>query len=42
MIQESDKAKGKGLVTLNEKAILGEVERLGTGLIKHITIQSKS
>ena len=42
MIQESDKAKEKGLVALNEKGIFGEVERLGTGLIKRITVQSKS
>ncbi|KIJ96345.1 hypothetical protein K443DRAFT_10683 [Laccaria amethystina LaAM-08-1] len=40
--KESDKAKEKGLVTLNKKGILGEIKRLGTVLIMCITVQLKS
>jgi len=36
--QENEKAKAKGFVVLNESSILGEIERLGSGLIKGITV----
>ncbi|CAL1710724.1 unnamed protein product [Somion occarium] len=34
---ESSKEKGKGLVVLNQEAVLAEIERMGAGLIKGIT-----
>ncbi|RDB30862.1 Nucleolar protein 6 [Hypsizygus marmoreus] len=36
--KENEKAKDKNLVVLNEAAILSEVERLGMGLVKQITV----
>jgi hypothetical protein len=36
--QENEKGKAKGFVVLNESSILGEIERLGSGLIKGITV----
>lgn len=39
IIQENEKAKDKALVVLNEMSILSEIERLGTGVIREITIQ---
>jgi len=38
MVQENEKVKDKGLVVLNETSVLGEIERLGTGLIVEITV----
>ncbi|CAA7262477.1 unnamed protein product [Cyclocybe aegerita] len=38
--KENDKAKDKGLVTFNQEAVVAEIERLGTGLIKKITIRA--
>ncbi|EAU86967.1 pre-rRNA processing protein Utp22 [Coprinopsis cinerea okayama7 len=35
--KESEKEKDKGLVTLNEGAVLAEVRRMGQGLVKDIT-----
>ncbi|PPQ69344.1 hypothetical protein CVT24_001638 [Panaeolus cyanescens] len=37
--KENDKAKDKGLVALNQTAIIAEIERLGKGIIKKIIIQ---
>jgi hypothetical protein len=36
--QDNEKAKDKGLVALNEAAVLSEIERLGSGLVKDITV----
>ncbi|KAF8996020.1 Nrap protein [Cyathus striatus] len=36
--KENEKAKDKGMVVLNEGAILSEIERLGMGLIKNLAI----
>ncbi|KAG5651498.1 hypothetical protein H0H81_008470 [Sphagnurus paluster] len=36
--QENEKAKDKGLVVLNEGAVMSEIERLGSGLVKEITV----
>jgi hypothetical protein len=36
--QANKKSKAKGFVMLNESAILSEIERLGLGLIREITI----
>ncbi|KAF9447462.1 pre-rRNA processing protein Utp22 [Macrolepiota fuliginosa MF-IS2] len=38
--KENDKRKDKGLVSLNQHAILSEVERLGAGLISKIVVQT--
>ncbi|KAJ7220018.1 Nrap protein [Mycena pura] len=37
--KEKEKQKDKGLVALNESGILKEIERLGSGLIRGITVQ---
>lgn len=37
--KESEKAKDKGLVALNDAGVLGEIERLGSGLIKAVVKQ---
>lgn len=39
MVQDNEKGKDKGLVALNEPGVLGEIERLGSGLIKSVTKQ---
>ncbi|KAF8154805.1 Nrap protein [Crassisporium funariophilum] len=39
--KENEKAKDKGLVVLNQDGITKEIERLGTGLIKKITIHAR-
>ncbi|KAF8908204.1 Nrap protein [Gymnopilus junonius] len=36
--KENEKSKDKGLVTLNQDAVVVEIERLGTGLIKKIIL----
>ncbi|PPQ69881.1 hypothetical protein CVT25_005586 [Psilocybe cyanescens] len=36
--KDNEKAKDKGLVTFNQSAVIGEIERLGTGLLKKITL----
>ncbi|KAG6807504.1 hypothetical protein H0H92_007256, partial [Tricholoma furcatifolium] len=36
--KENDKAKDKGLVVLNDGAVLNEIERIGGGLVKEITV----
>ncbi|KAF8066902.1 Nrap protein [Lyophyllum atratum] len=36
--KENEKAKDKGLVVLNEASILSEIERLGSSLVKEITL----
>ncbi|EGN97143.1 hypothetical protein SERLA73DRAFT_92146 [Serpula lacrymans var. lacrymans S7.3] len=38
--KENEKAKDKGLVVLNERAVLDEIERLGAGLIERIVLQN--
>ncbi|KAG6918794.1 hypothetical protein DXG01_011546 [Tephrocybe rancida] len=38
--KENEKAKDKGLVVLNESAVLSEIERLGSSLVKEITVHS--
>ncbi|KAF8178500.1 Nrap protein [Pholiota molesta] len=38
--KENEKAKDKGMVSLNQSAIVSEIERLGTGLIKKITLRA--
>ena len=40
-VQENEKAKEKNLIQLNEAAILGEMERLGEGIVKQITIHAR-
>jgi len=35
--QENEKAKDKGLVVLNQDAIISEIGRLGFGLIKKVS-----
>ncbi|KAH0579235.1 hypothetical protein H2248_003386 [Termitomyces sp. 'cryptogamus'] len=40
--QENEKAKDKGLVVLNEAAVLSEIERLGSSLIKEIIVHISS
>ncbi|EKM77700.1 hypothetical protein AGABI1DRAFT_61282 [Agaricus bisporus var. burnettii JB137-S8] len=35
--KENGKDKNKGLVTLNQKAIIGEIERLGAGMISKVS-----
>jgi len=37
--KEKEKEKDKGLVVLNEASVLGEIERLGGGLVCGITVQ---
>ncbi|KAH6905454.1 pre-rRNA processing protein Utp22 [Coprinopsis sp. MPI-PUGE-AT-0042] len=37
MSKENDKEKDKGLVVLNEAAVLEEIERMGSGLVKKVT-----
>ncbi|KAF9219296.1 Nrap protein [Gyrodon lividus] len=37
--EEKSKDKDKGTVVLNQQSVLDEIERLGTGLIKKITVQ---
>lgn len=39
MVQENENVKDKGLVILNEMAVLSEIERLGAGMIQEITVQ---
>ena len=34
-----EKSKDKNIVTVNESAILSEIERLGTGFVKQVTVQ---
>jgi hypothetical protein len=41
-LQENEKAKDKGLVTLNQDAVVSEIERLGRGIVKKITISEQS
>ncbi|PPQ96699.1 hypothetical protein CVT26_010251 [Gymnopilus dilepis] len=36
--KDNEKSKDKGLVTLNQDAVVAEIERLGTGLLKKITL----
>lgn len=36
--QEDEKAKAKGLVVLNDNAVFSEIERMGEGLVKGITV----
>ncbi|KAG6887313.1 hypothetical protein C0992_012897, partial [Termitomyces sp. T32_za158] len=36
--KENEKAKHKGLVVLNENAVLSEIERLGSSLVKEIAV----
>ena len=40
-VQENEKTKEKNLVQLNEAAILGEMERLGEGIVKQIVIHAR-
>jgi U3 small nucleolar RNA-associated protein 22 len=35
--QENEREKDKGVVVLNEAAVLLEIERMGKGLVKSIT-----
>ncbi|KXN85109.1 U3 small nucleolar RNA-associated protein 22 [Leucoagaricus sp. SymC.cos] len=37
--QENERGKGKDLVSLNQAAVLGEIERLGAGLVSKIVVQ---
>ncbi|KAJ7650617.1 Nrap protein [Roridomyces roridus] len=37
--KEKDKSKDKGLVILNEAGILGEIERMGSGIVSDITVR---
>ncbi|KAI0317967.1 Nrap protein [Amylostereum chailletii] len=39
LLKDNDKAKDKGLVTLNEQAVLDEIVRMGSGLVK-ISVQT--
>jgi len=40
VFQEADKKeKDKGLVTLNEAGVLGEIQRLGSGLVKSVAVK---
>ncbi|KAF7312182.1 Mannose-6-phosphate isomerase [Mycena indigotica] len=41
-LEDQGKTKDKGHVVLNESGILGEVERLGNGLVSGIIVQSKA
>ncbi|KAG6884333.1 hypothetical protein C0993_012058 [Termitomyces sp. T159_Od127] len=40
--KENEKAKDKGLVVLNEGAVLSEIERLGSSLVQEITVHISS
>lgn len=39
-LQENEKIKDKSLVSLNEAAVLSEIERLGSGLITKIIVHA--
>jgi U3 small nucleolar RNA-associated protein 22 len=41
-LQENEKAKDKGLATLNQDALMLEIEQLGRGIFKKITISEQS
>jgi len=41
VIQENEKSKDKGLVALNQNAVISEIERLGRGIVKKITISER-
>jgi hypothetical protein len=39
LIQGDEKGKDRKMVELNEGAVLGEIERLGKGLIKQVEVR---
>lgn len=39
LTQDKEKGKDKGLVALNDSGVVGEIERLGSGVIKSVTKQ---
>ena len=41
-LQKNEKAKDKGLATLNQDALVLEIEWLGRGIIKNINILEQS